>query len=136
MLQTSNGTHMSSSRLRRAKTFPSRHNREGGGRLSDKPITEALLAILNSGLTNHLRGRTVADLVAISLVRQAIEGNIQAIKEILDRTEGRVPQARVEEPGDREVKVNIEYVGGKDALDRPRLEFEEANRKDQNYKTN
>ena len=33
------------------------------------------------------RGRTVAELIALRLVRQALEGNLQAIKEIADRKE-------------------------------------------------
>lgn len=140
MLQSSHRTErsrVSTCRLRRVTTVPSTNDREGGPRPSKRPITEALLAILNSGvMTDHLRGRTVADLIAIGMVRQALKGNIQAIKEIADRTEGRVPQARVEERGEQEIKVNIVHVGGAGALDRARRELEEANGKNQNYKTN
>ena len=92
MLGTSNRRkrlRMPDSRLRRCK---------GDARLSDKPISEALLAILNSNVANQLRGRTVAELIALRLVRQALDGNLQAIKEIADRTERRFLPARGEEP--------------------------------------
>jgi hypothetical protein len=103
-------------------------------RSTDKSVTGALLFILNSPLTNQFRGRTYAELIAITLVRLAVDGDIHAIKEIADRTEGRVQQARVEERG-----VEISYVSDTEALvrdsevlDRLRREFFEAS---PNYKT-
>jgi hypothetical protein len=46
--------HTFNSRPRHITKFQSRHDPEGGPRPSDRPIIEALLAILNSGATTRL----------------------------------------------------------------------------------
>jgi len=94
-----------------------------------------LLAILNSGVTNQLSGGNVADLIAIRLVHLALAGSLQLIKEIADRTERRVPQARVRNLGTGTLRsiLNVSaIIGGKEAFDRVRRE---ANGRNQNCKT-
>ena len=121
-----------SSRLRDRATLSSKRGPKNDARRSDKSITEALRAILNSRPDEQVRSTTVAELIAVRLVARALDGDIQAFREIADRTEERVPQAHAPEPEDREIKVNIEYVGGKEAFEQVRREFEQAN---PNYKT-
>jgi hypothetical protein len=60
---------------------------------SNTLIRQALIAILKSPGDRRLRPKTVADRIAIGLVRQALGGNVQAVKEIADRTQGRAPVA-------------------------------------------
>jgi hypothetical protein len=83
---------------------------------------------LSSSVTNRFGATTVAELIAIALIRQALLGDFQAIKEILDRTEGRVPLARREEP-DREVRVIITNVGGTQSIAEPSPVHTESSRK-------
>ena len=80
-------------------------------------------------MTNRFGAKTIAELIAIALIRQALLGDFQAIKEILDRTEGRVPLARREEPGDREVKVIITHIGGTQSIAEPSPVHTESSRK-------
>jgi hypothetical protein len=50
--------------------------------------------MLDDRVLNDLRGRTYIELIAEVLVRKAAHGDIRAIKEIADRVEGKVSQAR------------------------------------------
>jgi hypothetical protein len=52
------------------------------------PLTAALTKVLNQRIPNDSRCRTYADLIAEVLVSKAIKGDIQALKEIVDRVEG------------------------------------------------
>jgi hypothetical protein len=52
------------------------------------PLTAALTEVLKKRIPNDSRCRTYADLIAEVLVSKAIKGDIQALKEILDRVEG------------------------------------------------
>lgn len=121
--------HASGTRSRHVSRFESRHDRKDGAGLPGKPITEALMAILDSSVSKPLPDRTVADLIAVGLVAQALKGNIQAIKEILDRTEGTVPLARREEPVDRKVRVIITNVGSTQSIAEPSPVHTESSRK-------
>jgi len=58
------------------------------------PITEAIMRMLNRTVPNDLLGRTFADLIAEAMIKQAIKGNIRAVREILDSVEGKVPKPR------------------------------------------
>jgi hypothetical protein len=46
--------------------------------------------MMHRKVPNDRRGRSHADLIAETLVRKALEGDVLAFKKILDRVEGRV----------------------------------------------
>lgn len=73
-------------------------------------ISEALRAIINGSVADQLRARTVAEQIAGRLVQQALKGDFEAIKEILNRTEGRVPQASPPEDPEDKLTVIVEDV--------------------------
>src|SRR4029434_10303322 len=52
------------------------------------------------------RRRTFVELIAETMIREAIKGNVLMAKEIFDRVEGKVPQRRVE-PNDEPTKITI-----------------------------
>src|ERR1700682_3599737 len=60
-----------------------------GGRPRRDALTEALKAHLASDDSD---GRTVAEQIAGALVKRALRGDVRAIREIADRTEGRPRQ--------------------------------------------
>ena len=61
------------------------------GRPKLTKLTEALREQLAEAMPNAPE-RTVAEAVARTLIREAISGNVQAIREIADRTEGKPMQ--------------------------------------------
>jgi hypothetical protein len=60
---------------------------------SGRPITIALTKMLNHRLSDDLRCQTYAELIAKVLICKAVKGDIQAIREITDRVEGKVSEA-------------------------------------------
>jgi hypothetical protein len=70
------------------------------------PITGALLNLVNQRVPHDPRGRTYAKLIAETMVREVLKGNLSAIKEITDRVEGRVSH-RTEKTG-----VDQSYLAG------------------------
>jgi hypothetical protein len=72
---------------------------ENVSRPSPYPFTDAYRRILNQKVPHDPRRRTFLDLVVEATFLRALEGDLQAIKEITDRVEGRVPPPR---PGERE----------------------------------
>jgi hypothetical protein len=63
------------------------------GRPKSITLSEALRLELAKILPNDTQERTFAEVIAQSLVRAAVTGNILAAKEIADRTEGKPKQA-------------------------------------------
>jgi hypothetical protein len=63
--------------------------------------------ILDETVPNDPKQRTYEELVAYKLVLMAIQGNPTAIKEILDRIDGRVPQRTA---GHDDTPVQIEII--------------------------
>ncbi len=55
-------------------------------------LTEALREQLAEAMPNA-PGRTIAEAIARALIREGIGGNVQAIREIADRTEGKPKQS-------------------------------------------
>lgn len=87
-----------------------------GGRGSNgRPISESLRMLLRaeeddvtSGAYRKPRGsRTVAEAIAMTLIRKSIAGDPAAIKEVLDRTEGKAVQAI-----ESNVNLSIEAIYG------------------------
>ena len=71
-----------------------------------RPITKALIKIVNQKVPNNLHGRTYSKLIAEVLVGKALQGNVQAAKAITDLIEGRVPRATQAKPaGPRQIRI-------------------------------
>jgi hypothetical protein len=77
-----------------------------GGRPKRKPLTDALRAALDEPVTEEIRrklnlkaGTTYAEVLALSLVREALKGKVPAFSEIADRVEGK-PDNRTELSGE------------------------------------
>jgi len=76
---------------------------QGGG-----PITIALTKMLNNRLSNDQSCQTYGELIAKVLICKAVKGNVQAIREITDRVEGKVSEARHYEL-DQPVEIRVTY---------------------------
>jgi Family of unknown function (DUF5681) len=63
-----------------------------GGRPKKKPLTDELEKILNT-ISHDKAGKTYATRLVEAAVRRAIKKSDFALKEIWERTEGKVPQA-------------------------------------------
>src|SRR3984885_4013620 len=63
------------------------------GRPKSKTLSDAYKSKLEEPVANDPEGRTWAELIAEAQVRDAVRGNVQAAREIADRTEGRARQA-------------------------------------------
>ncbi|MFZ0640626.1 MAG: DUF5681 domain-containing protein, partial [Candidatus Acidiferrales bacterium] len=63
------------------------------GRPKSKTLSDAYKNKLEESVPNDPEGRTWAELIAEAQVRDAVRGNVQAAREIADRTEGRPRQA-------------------------------------------
>jgi hypothetical protein len=63
------------------------------GRPKSKTLSVAYRNKLEEPVPNDPEGRTWAELIAEDRVRDAVRGNVQAAREIEDRTEGRARQA-------------------------------------------
>lgn len=63
------------------------------GRPKSKTLSDAYKNKLEERVPNDPEGRTWAELIAEAQVRDAVRGNVQAAREIADRTEGRARQA-------------------------------------------
>jgi hypothetical protein len=63
------------------------------GRPKSKTLSDAYKNKLEELVPNDPEGRTWAELIAEAQVRDAVRGNVQAAREIADRTEGRARQA-------------------------------------------
>jgi len=63
------------------------------GRPKSKTLSNAYKNKLEEAVPNDPEGRTWAELIAEAQVRDAVRGNVQAAREIADRTEGKPRQA-------------------------------------------
>jgi hypothetical protein len=66
-----------------------------GGRPKKSPVTDEMRELLSKKVPGDKEGRTYATIVALRLVNQAItgKGNVNAIRELLDRVEGKPVQS-------------------------------------------
>jgi hypothetical protein len=69
--------------------------RNKNGQVRRKPIRDALDAILARSPEDPLndKPKTIAQEIALSLVREAREGKVKAREELIDRTEGKPAQS-------------------------------------------
>jgi hypothetical protein len=98
--------------------FKPGHSGNPGGRPKKLPITDALRRILSG----HVPARTPKkangeDLVALALIKKAVGGDLRAIAEIADRTEGK-PTERHEFSGPDGGPVPFELPGTRDEVER------------------
>jgi hypothetical protein len=63
-----------------------------GGRPRSKPLSDALRDYMAKPFPGDTEGRTYAEVIALGAIKRAIGGNIDALKEIGDRVEGRTAQ--------------------------------------------
>jgi hypothetical protein len=77
------------------------------GRRQEKPFRDALILEIKAAGEDHKALRRVA----AALLSKAMEGDMQAIKELGDRVDGKVPQG-IEGPGDNGEHIINVTVGG------------------------
>jgi hypothetical protein len=75
--------------------LPPASQKAARGPYIDKPFREALRLAVKRTEDDPAQGKTKLDRIAAQLVSVAIDGDVQAIKEIGDRLDGKVPQAHV-----------------------------------------
>jgi hypothetical protein len=79
-----------------------------GGRRKEKPFADALRMEIAAAGEDHRSLRAIAR----ALLDKASSGDMQAIKELADRTDGKVPQGLIGgDEGDPELKL-IVNIGG------------------------
>jgi len=71
------------------------------GRRAEKPFADALRMELKAAGEDHKALRAIAK----ALISKATDGDMQAIKELADRTDGKVPQAVVGDDGHDPIKL-------------------------------
>lgn len=62
------------------------------GNPGGRPKGESITAALRAALQREHNGRTIAELIAERLVREALSGKFPFAKEVLDRTDGKVAE--------------------------------------------
>ncbi len=115
-------------RLANLKPFVKGQSGNPSGRPKKKPITEAYERLLTEVVPGDPKQRTYAEIIALSMMRSAMKGKIQAAIEVTDRTEGRPSQA-VDMNHSGNVGVNVDDVRRKlaaklDAIATPHVDAE------------
>lgn len=80
------------------KPWPKGVSGNPGGRPKKLPITDVLLALLDSSCKADVKARSFGELIGLALVKKAVKGDVRAITEIIDRAEGK-PRQRIEQSG-------------------------------------
>lgn len=83
--------------------------RNPDGRPKKKPITEEIAKLLEAVNPDDPDKRTNAKLIADALIGMAIKGDLGAIKESADRTEGK-PTTSVELSGEVDINGNAKHL--------------------------
>lgn len=71
--------------------FQSGQSGNPGGRVREKPFRDALILAIKDA-ENNTNSQRALRRVAERLLDEAAQGNVQAIKEVADRLDGKVPQ--------------------------------------------
>ncbi len=79
-------------RLANLKPFPKGVSGNPGGRPKKALLSDALRRQIAEAVPNAPE-KTIAEVIARALIREAVSGNVQAIREIGDRSEGKPAQA-------------------------------------------
>jgi hypothetical protein len=95
------------------KQFQKGQSGNPGGRPKWKPITEALLELLAQDLKKYkkFRAKTPAQKIAKRMIDDAVKGVTTLVREVLDRTEGKVPLPISTDTGPIDVNVRIHHIG-------------------------
>ncbi len=89
-------------------TYRPGHSGNPGGRPKGrKSLYTRVRARLDRSLPD---GRTIADLVAEVIVREALKGNWRALKEIFDREDGAIPR-QAKDPNQLSIAELLELAG-------------------------
>jgi hypothetical protein len=95
-MQKTNAKQTQKNKFAPGNKIGNRFKKGESGNLSGRPkltkLTDALREQLAEEMPNAPE-RTVAETIARALIREAVSGNVQAIREIGDRTEGKPKQA-------------------------------------------
>lgn len=107
----------------RGRPFPPGQSGNPGGRPKGRSITDRLRALLDhTELSGTVLPRPIGDLLAETIVKHALKGHVALIRELLERTEGKVMQrltAEVSGPGGGPISVAVNPL---DQLDAGELE--------------
>lgn len=100
---------------RRANLRPFKPGQSGnpGGRPKGKSLTALLRERLDE--VDPATGKTIAEMVVEGWINAARDGNVPAIKEALDRTEGKVPD-KLETKNDTNVSISLHLKAGLDKV--------------------
>jgi hypothetical protein len=92
--------------------LPGRSGNPGG-----RPKGRSLTALLRERLDeiDEATGKSIAQLIVEGWVNAARDGNVPAIKEALDRTEGKVPD-KLETKNDTNVSISLHLKAGLDKV--------------------
>jgi hypothetical protein len=93
-----------------------------GGRPKGRSVTECLRAILEAremGGKPAPGGRQISELVAMVLVKGALKGDPRHIKELLDRTEGKVAERHKIVPPIRPIPIKLVEIVRPDGVVEP-----------------
>ena len=106
-----------------------------GGRPKKLPLTDELRKLLAEVVPDDRQRRTFAEKIAEAVVKKAAKGNLQAVREIADRVEGKARQGIQIEGDDGKTFVfqigmplpkwapkDLPLVTGSGEFDQPRLE--------------
>jgi Family of unknown function (DUF5681) len=95
------------------------------GNPNGRPRHDRLTLALRDKLAEELPGateQTVAEAIAGALITEALSGNVQAIREIADRTEGKPTQPHIAvDLSDEGLNAEIEHLLNKEAMANQRL---------------
>ena len=88
------------------------------GRPKRKPLTDAYAALLDKPITPDMarqlkldESTTYAQVIAMSLVREAVKGKVQAAAEVADRVEGKITQPVSGPDGGPMQVVVVKHIG-------------------------
>ncbi len=103
------------------------------GRPKRKPLTDAYAALLDKPIPPDMarqlkldESTTYAQVIAMSLVREAVKGKVQAAAEVADRVEGRVMErVQVDHRGDPLAELLSEFKREYDEI--PKADAPDAN---------
>jgi hypothetical protein len=77
------------------------------GNPGGRPRGRSIKAILTKALAQRHNGKTIYEVIGDVLVREALKGKHQAIRELLDRVEGPIGNAAAGGPAVQQLVVNI-----------------------------
>jgi hypothetical protein len=79
------------------------------GNPAGRPKGQSITALLCAAIQAEVDGRTAAERIAEVMVGRALKGDIRFVREILDRTEGKVPK-QVADSGSEVTRIKVVYT--------------------------